>query len=522
MRCFNATGVCVPEKHYMVDLRERIQEIARLVDDGRYFAINKARQYGKTTTLLALQRYLSNKYTVLSLSFQGLGSESLACERGFVKALCRLIRRRQRVGLQIPAEIDARLAEHVEDAGGGASLVAMFDTLLDWCASSELPIVLILDEVDGASDSQAFLDFLAQLRDGYISRDAYGLKTFHSVVLAGVADVRHLRGMIRDEQQHRVNSPWNIAADFDVEMAFSADDIWGMLEEYEHDHATGMDMRALAGQIHDYTSGYPFLVSRICQLVDEKLNRQWTVFGIDEAVRMMLSENNALFDSLMGRLMSRPELARKLRGMLLRGDSVAWLPDDDEQRQLAMYGFVRNEHNKLRVANRVFEMRLYAHFVGEGERYEVLRQSAAASGSIFVGGDGGLDVPKIMVHFIREHGRIHGESKKRFLEEEGRERFLTYLAPIINGTGTYDVEPQTRDHRRMDVVIHWLGRRYVVELKVWRGDRYNEAGERQVAGYLDFFGLDVGYMLSFGFRKSSRPGVRRVRVGDRILYEGIV
>lgn len=75
-------------------------------------------------------------------------------------------------------------------------------------------------------------------------------------------------------------------------------------------------------------------MSRICQLVDEKLERQWTVFGIDEAVRMMLSENNALFGSLMGRLMNHPELASRLRGMLLRGDSVAWLPDDDEHRHI--------------------------------------------------------------------------------------------------------------------------------------------------------------------------------------------
>lgn len=521
MRSFNTTGVCVPDKHYMVDLKDRVQKIAKLVADGRYFAINRARQYGKTTTLLALQRYLEHEYLVISLSLQGLGSGSLVSEREFVKALCRLIRGRKRVGLRIPTEIDARLAEYVEERRD-ASLVAMFDTLLDWCALSELPIVLLLDEIDGASDSQAFMDFLAQLRDGYISRDAYGLRTFHSVILAGVADVRHLRERIRNEDQHRVNSPWNIATDFDVEMAFSADGIRGMLDEYERDCATGMDTMAIASQIHAYTSGYPYLVSRICQLVDERLGRQWTVFGVDEAVRMMLSENNALFDSLMGRLMNHPELSRRLRGMLLRGDSVAWLPDDDEQRQLAMYGFVRNEHNKLRIANRVFEMRLYAHFVGEGDRFEALRQSAAASGSIFVDEEGGLDIPKIMAHFIREHGRIHGEPSKRFLEEEGRERFLTYLAPIINGTGTYDVEPQTRDHRRMDVVVHWLGRRYVIELKIWRGDRYNAAGERQVAGYLDFFGLDVGYMLSFDFRRSAHPGVKRIQVGDKVLFEGIV
>ena len=52
MKHFNTTAVCIPSKHYMVDLSERIKEIEKLVDDGKYFAINRARQYGKTTTSL--------------------------------------------------------------------------------------------------------------------------------------------------------------------------------------------------------------------------------------------------------------------------------------------------------------------------------------------------------------------------------------------------------------------------------------------------------------------------------------
>ena len=46
MKKFNTTAVCIPEKHYMVDLSERVNEIKKLVDDGKYFTINRARQYG--------------------------------------------------------------------------------------------------------------------------------------------------------------------------------------------------------------------------------------------------------------------------------------------------------------------------------------------------------------------------------------------------------------------------------------------------------------------------------------------
>ncbi|MBR3317046.1 MAG: hypothetical protein IKG21_04415 [Atopobiaceae bacterium] len=45
----------MPSKHYMVDLSERVAQIKEMVDAGEYFAINRARQYGKTTTLYALR-----------------------------------------------------------------------------------------------------------------------------------------------------------------------------------------------------------------------------------------------------------------------------------------------------------------------------------------------------------------------------------------------------------------------------------------------------------------------------------
>ena len=114
------------------------------------------------------------------------------------------------------------------------------------------------------------------------------------------------------------------------------------------------------------------------------------------------------------------------------------------------------------------------------------------------------------------------EAEKRaekFLENEGRERFLTYLSPIINGVGTYSIEEQTRDGRRMDIVIHYLGRRYIIEVKIWRGERYNEKGEQQIIGYLDYFGLDTGYMLSFNFNKEKKTGVERISIGGKTLFE---
>ena len=55
-----------------------------------------------------------------------------------------------------------------------------------------------------------------------------------------------------------------------------------------------------------------------------------------------------------------------------------------------------------------------------------------------------------------------------------------------------------------------------------RGAKYNTDGEKQVIEYLDYFGLTVGYMLSFCFNKKKISGVSEIRIGDKLLYEGIV
>lgn len=271
MKKFNTTAVCIPSKHYMVDLSERVAEIKKMVDAGEYFTINRARQYGKTTTLTALKKYLVKGYNVLFLDFQGIGKSGFSTEEKFVQEFCRLVWNRRKIDAGIPEELLSTFEIWKDEKEPIVRLGELFDVLSEWCENSEKGIVVFVDEVDSATNNQVFLDFLAQLRDKYISRDKDDIPTFQSVILAGVTDVKQLKSKIRPEDQHKVNSPWNIAADFDIDMSLSETGIRGMLDEYEADHHTGMDTGTIAKQIREYTNGYPYLVSRICELIDTKL-----------------------------------------------------------------------------------------------------------------------------------------------------------------------------------------------------------------------------------------------------------
>ena len=94
---FNTTAVCIPSEHYMVNIDNRLKQIKQLVDENKYFTINRARQYGKTTTLRALYRYLKSEYYVVLMDFQTFGSLNILLQSrlqiplsGYFSAMIRL------------------------------------------------------------------------------------------------------------------------------------------------------------------------------------------------------------------------------------------------------------------------------------------------------------------------------------------------------------------------------------------------------------------------------------------------
>jgi len=122
--------------------------------------------------------------------------------------------------------------------------------------------------------------------------------------------------------------------------------------------------------------------------------------------------------------------------------------------------------------------------------------------------NGRLDMELVITRFADLMHEEYRESTVPFLEREGRLLFLTFLKPIINGTGFYYVEPQTRDNRRMDLVVTYGSEEFIIELKIWRGEKYEEQGRDQLASYLTARGTAEGYLVTFDFskkRKATEP-----------------
>ena len=532
-KVFNVTADCKPDKHYMVKLDKRLVEMKKLVDDGAYFMIHCARQYGKTTTLRALNKYLLNDYYVVMIDFQTFDAAKFengnVFSSSFAYSFLRALKTNRPVLTDALKEACDALKENAGVRNSFFTLKELFEGMSDICDASDRPIVLMIDEVDSATNNQVFLDFLAQLRAYYIDRDV--VSTFRSVILAGVHDVKNLKRKLRPEDEHKVNSPWNIAADFKIDMNFAEEEIAGMLQEYERDYHVGMDVCLIAKLLYDYTSGYPFLVSRLCKLMDEEVYRRegidtktkaWTKAGFSEAVKMLLAEKNTLFESLIGKLINNPELNSMIQTVLFTGKPVAYNADTVMLDVAAMYGFIKNQNGCVAIANRLFETRLYNFYLSTAEiqSKDIYVASLRDKNQFIV--DGHLDMRKILEKFVLHFNDLYGSGDETFVEEEGRKYFLLYLRPIINGVGNYYIESRTRELRRTDIILDYHGEQYIIEMKIWHGEEYNNRGERQLIGYLDEYHQNKGYMVSFNFNKNKQVGVREIVVGDKVLIEAVV
>ncbi|MCL2098957.1 MAG: GxxExxY protein [Oscillospiraceae bacterium] len=502
MKRFNVTGICVPEEDYMVDISGKISQIKKLVDNRSYFTINRARQYGKTTTLAGLEKVLSSDYIVISISFQGLGDEFFASSENFCSKMTHLISNSLRFSSASPEYKEKWSRCSV------AGLSSLSERITNMCESEK--VVLIIDEVDRTSNNRVFLHFIDMLRDKFSARKAGKDFTFHSVILAGVYDVKNIKLKMINEGLHTptveegkiYNSPWNIAVNFDVDMSFSAAEIATMLNDYEADHNSGMDIVEISEEIYDCTSGYPFLVSRICQCIDEELNKNWTPDGIREAVKILLEEKNTLFDDIFKNIRNYKKLNEFLYEMLFIGRETAFNIDNEIINTGHMFGFLKNINGKTRISNKIFGMRIYNYYVSENEIEAENHQNITGITKYEVIRNGRLNMELCLQRFAQHYGEIFAKRDIKFLERHGRLLFLSYLKPLINGYGFYHVESEINDFR-MDIVVDFNREQFIVELKIWRGEKYEQMAYEQLVNYLKIKDADTGYLLTFNFCKEA-------------------
>lgn len=527
-KCFNITATCVPSKHYMVDISGKIDRIKTdLIDKNYYFTINRARQFGKTTTLSRLAARLREDYYVIRISFEGADDLFVSAQsmvNGFLWLTANELRK-TKLSPELLEKWESPLAAPLE-------FMQLSRRITELCSSADKEVILMIDEVDKCANNELFLSFLGILRDKYIRRAENEDVTFKNVILASVYDIKNLKRKLRPQEEHQYNSPWNVAMDFDIDMSFTADEIATMLGEYERDHCYGMDVDLFSRWLYDYTSGYPYLVSRICQVIDRRVCKEeqfadgkeaWTWEGLQRAIKLLLSTQCTLFDDLNKNLNMYPELDGMMRGMLLQGISYPYTISDNTTQLGVQFGYLKNNNGTLVIANRIFETYLYdMYFMQEKTENSMAKQGALEKNGFIQ--DGNLDMDRIVQRFKAHYDFLYSEQNWKFIEENGRFLFLTFLKPIINGVGNYYVEARTRDQTRTDIVVDYLGKQYIIELKIYHGNAYEQRGITQLCEYLDNYGQEKGWLISFCFhkRKEKKVGIQTLYENGKTIVEAIL
>ncbi len=492
---FNITGSCNPERHYMVDTEKRFKAVEGLIDGGAYFTINRARQFGKTTMLQMIRRRLSDKYLIIKTSFEGLGDESFKSIPIFVNTFCSLMTNfLQNIG-------EEQNVWKFFDHKDLTSFEELSKVITCFCESSPKPVVLLIDEVDNSSDNQMFLNFIGMLRNKYLERNEGLGNTFYSVVLAGVYDIKNLKLKLRPDAEKKYNSPWNIAADFNVDMTFHPEEIAQMLNDYENDVHTGMDIKAISEEIYKYTTGYPFLVSYICKKIDEEFDQEWTSESIVKAVKVLVQGNSTLMDDLSKNLENNPEFREFMYSVSVNSVSYSFSLLNPMVNMGNMFSYIRDKNGRVVIHNLIFEEALFLYFTLD---YTIKNNAKLSPFQLNYVRNGKLNMEHVVTRFADLMHQEYRKNDEEFLERQGRLVFLSFLKPIINGIGFYYVEPQTRDNRRMDLVVTYDKQEFIVELKIWHGDKYEELGRDQLSEYLAIRGMDEGYLVTFDFSKNKQ------------------
>jgi AAA-like domain len=505
---FNTTGTCRPAQHYMADVSVKLSQTLELVEQGEYFTINRPRQYGKTTMLRTLERVLeeAGDNIVFSITFESVGDSFFENEKSLANGFLSLL---QRDAKRQSTELERFIAETTNQV---QDLKQLSDVITDMANLTDKRLILLIDEIDKSSNNELFVHFLAMLRAKYLMQDKE--KTFHSVVLAGLHDIKTLKVKMRPEVMRSYNSPWNIAVAYRVNMNLLPHEIKPMLDDYAQAEGVTMDTQAIADELFHYTSGYPYLTSHLCKLIAEdilptKEVKEWVKNDVYKAFRLILKEHhNANFDSLLKHLREYPDLYNMVYSMLMNGMTYPYNNYDETISLGILHGvFAEDANGKLTIHNRIYRELIAEVLVSEWrtKRASIHTDSFDNNSSIteykYRLPNNGLDMKALLEGFQEFMRQNFSEKNRKLLERDGRLIFLAYLKPIINGSGYDFKEPQISEERRLDLIITFFEHLYLAELKVWYGEEAHGRGLIQLADYLERLGLDTGYLVIFDNNK---------------------
>ncbi len=409
-------------------------------------------------------------------------------------------------------------------------------------------IMIFIDEFDGIPLNE-LENFLTSLRDLYQKYKAVKQKALYSIGLVGIRNITKLIvGGV---------SPFNIADQVDLP-PFSFKNIRDLYSQYTEETNQPF-MEEAVKKIYEETAGQTWLVNRLGTILTVDV-KPVTVKPIDEqdvenAIQMLLTERNDHFDNLYEKAKLYKETFVKIVF-----DNIKYNPNNEDQTWLEQYGLIKKKERKAVVANSIYKKRFIETFFDEVE----VSEDISTAGYLSPGNQ--LDIKEILLDFdqyiaqigvrafykekkpfintrekltkkttfptvptlVSRHGGILGCGCHPPYEKTGQFLLTAWLYRIVKG-GAGDLRYETPSGLgRMDIMLNYKGRRYIIETKVNHQDditRILQQGIEQVTQkYLATESVNEGYLVIFDTKTHAgavcKPQVHRE--GDKKVTSFII
>jgi hypothetical protein len=330
-------------------------------------------------------------------------------------------------------------------------------------------------------------NFLTSLRKLYLKYKKIKQKALYSIGLVGIRDVTKLIiGGV---------SPFNIADQVDLP-SFSLKNVHDLYAQYTTETNQPFEEEAVR-KIYEGTAGQTWLVNRLGTILTVNIKPNTTdpidKQDVEKAIQILLKERNDHFNNLY-------EKAKLYKETFVEVvfDHVDYDPDNEDQSWLEQYGLIQNKGGYAVVANNIYKTRYVKTFFKEVKAYEDISPQEYA-----LPGDR-LDMKRILLNFGRYISQIGVKAfyaEEKPYEKTGQFLLTAWLYQFVKG-GEGDVRDELLSGLgRLDIMLTYKGKKYIIETKVNRNDDINgiiEEGILQLSGkYLATEDVSEGYLVVF-------------------------
>ncbi len=505
MKTFGTHGPVNPEDHYVVSRSDELADFINRVKLGRYIVIFAPRQTGKTTffqwALEALTAESTETYFPIELNFQVY--EDYSADDFYLSLYERICEQIHSIFIKRGFVSSEDLTQFLENTKltDHVAMLRFFQQFSEFLGDERL--VLIIDEFDGIP-SDAVSGFLNALRTIYVQRTMR--KCPYSLGIVGVKNITQLN-------LNRSISPFNIQDEFTLPN-FTFEQVSELLTQYT-DEVGQIFAPEVIENIHRQTAGQPFLVNRFAQILTEEMNipktDTITMSHFSQAHIEVREEDNANLTHLMTNIRRDTRYKNILMRIVSYERGVRFNPRKEIISELTTLGVIGKAPDGMcQIVNPIYQDCILQAFKPE---VNGLEQDYFAEGTDFqdyLTPSGQINMDLLLDNFQNFIARVGfrilqvPETPKEFVGQDLLYAYLDQFVSLIRGA--MFLETQT-GRGRMDMIIVHNGHKYIVETKIWEGERLYDAGKKQLSAYLKLERVQEGYYVVFDHRSEPEPHV---------------